>query len=558
MTDDLAPLPARPLPARPLPALTPETEFFWTAGRDGVLRVQRSLPCGALLFPPTPICPYCHSTDIDVVDVSGRATVVACTTNLHPWLPGFDPPYVVAIVALDEDDRVRLTTNVVGCDPADVHPGLRVAVQFEAQDDVWFPVFAPTDDSTPGPIPNEPATYLQVRAMASPTKYEDRVAISGIGMSEVGRRLMRDPVGLAAEACLRAIADAGLRPDDIDGLSTYPGSGLGEGHSEGGITPLENTLRVRPTWINGAADTPGQAGSIQTAMLAVAAGLCRHVLCFRTVWESTYTELRRQGRTDDEGGRIGGDMQWRIPFGAASAANWIGMNATLYMHKYGMTRETLGWIALTERANAARNPVAIYRDPLTMDDYLSARMITTPFGLYDCDVPCDGAVAVIVSAVDTARDLARSPVLVEAVGSQITEPISWDQGTLDHEPMLIGPARHLWTRTELGPADVDVALLYDGFSFNCLSWIESLGFCAAGEAKDFLAGGTRIALDGELPLNPHGGQLSAGRTHGYGFVHEAVVQLRGDGGDRQVRDARVAVVSTGGGTPGGCMVLRAE
>jgi acetyl-CoA acetyltransferase len=193
-----------------------------------------------------------------------------------------------------------------------------------------------------------------------------------------------------------------------------------------------------------------------------------------------------------------------------------------------------------------------------MDDYLSARMITTPFGLYDCDVPCDGSVAVIVSAVDAARDLRRAPVLVEAVGTQITERVSWDQGTVTHEPQVFGPAAHLWTRTDLRPADVDVAELYDGFTFNCLSWLEALGFCGVGEAPAFLDGGARIALDGVIPLNTHGGQLSAGRTHGYGFLHEAVVQLRGDAGGRQVPDAEVAVVSAGGGVPGGCLLLTTD
>jgi acetyl-CoA acetyltransferase/uncharacterized OB-fold protein len=541
---------------RPLPELTPENEFFWTSGKDGVLRVQRSIPCGALLFPPTPLCPYCHSTEIDVVEVSGRGTVVGCTVNVHQWLPSMTPPYVIAMVALEEDARVRLTTNIVGCDPDTVHPGMRVAVEFTEQADVWFPLFTPTGDPEPGPLPTEDETKRRARPMASPEKFEAKVAISGIGMSQLGRRLMRDPLSLTVEACLRAIDDAGLRREDIDGLSTYPGGAGGTGHSEGGVPAVENALRIRPTWFSGGPETPGQTGSIVNAMLAVASGLCRHVLCFRTVWEATHAELQRQGRAGEGRGRIGGDMQWRIPYGALSASNWIGMNASLHMHRYGTTRETLGAIAVNARTNAGRNPTAIYREPLTMDDYLSARIITTPFGLFDCDVPCDGSTAVIVSAVDVARDLAKPPVLVEAVGTQITEPVSWDQGTLEHEPMLAGPANHLWSRTDAQRDEVDVALLYDGFTFNCLSWIEALGFCGIGEGKDFVEGGTRIALDGDLPLNPHGGQLSAGRTHGYGFVHEAVVQLRGDGGARQVDDARLAVVSTGGGTPGGCFLLR--
>jgi hypothetical protein len=129
-------------------------------------------------------------------------------------------------------------------------------------------------------------------------------------------------------------------------------------------------------------------------------------------------------------------------------------------------------------------------------------------------VPGDGAVAVIVSAVDAARDLARRPVLVEAAGTQIIERIEWDQSTLYHEPQVLGQAAHLWSRTSLRPGDVDVAELYDGFTFNCLSWIEGLGFCGIGEAGDFLDGGKNIARDGLLPLNTHGGQLSHGRTHG--------------------------------------------
>jgi acetyl-CoA acetyltransferase len=250
-------------------------------------------------------------------------------------------------------------------------------------------------------------------------------------------------------------------------------------------------------------------------------------------------------------------MQWRMPYGASSAGNWIAMHASAHFDKYGTTRETLGWIALNARANAARTPWAIYKEPLTMDDYLNARMITTPFGLYDCDVPCDGSVAVIVSRKDRARDLRQKPVHLEAVGTQLTERWSWDQGTLDHEPLVTGPAAHLWTRTDLRPADIDLAQLYDGFSFNCLSWLEALGFCGEGEAKDFLDGGKNIALDGMLPLNTHGGQLSSGRLHGFGFIHEAITQLRGAAGERQVANAETAVVSNGGGAPGGVFLFTA-
>jgi acetyl-CoA acetyltransferase/uncharacterized OB-fold protein len=536
---------------RPLPELTPWAGWFWTSGADGRLRVQGCTDCGTLVHPPVPICPSCHSRSSAPTEVSGRATVVGYTTNQHQWLPGFEPPYVIAVVAMEEDPTVRLTTNIVDCDPDEVHVGQQVAVRFEHADDVWLPLFAPTGEPD-GPDPIEPPKRPTARPARSDDRFEHRAVLAGVGRSAVGRRLMVEPLSLTVDACLAAVADAGLTLDDIDGLSTYPGAAAGMGMSEGGVTAVEEALRIHPTWINGGFDIPGQGGAIIQAMLAVATGLCRHVLCFRTVWESTFASL---GMHPGGGGRASGWQQWRAPFGAMSAANWIGVNANQYFHRYGATRELLGRIAVNGRANAARNPAAIYRDPMTMDDYFAARPITTPFGLYDCDVPCDGSVAVIVSDASVAGDLPHPAVRVEAVGTQILERISWDQDTITHEPQVLGQAAHLWTRTSLGPGDVDLALVYDGFTFNAVSWLEALGFCELGEAKDWIGDGRRIALDGELPVNPHGGQLSEGRLHGFGFLYEAVQQLRHDAGERQVGDAATAVVTTGGGTPSGVLLL---
>ena len=539
------------MPARPLPQLLPWSEWFWTSGQDGVLRIQGCDDCDTLVHPPAPVCPRCRSASSSPRPMSGRATVIGVTVNHQQWLPDFEPPYVIANVALADDPSIHLTTNIVGCEPDEVGIGTEVQVRFETVDDVWLPLFEPTGGAGPNPVaePVRPS----VRAPLTDHRYEHRSVISGIGRSDLGRRLIRDPVSLAVDACLAAIADAGLTPDDIDGLATYPGGvGYEIGFSEGGITAVEEALRLRPTWICGGADVPGPGGSILNAAMAVANGLCRHVLCFRTVWQTTAGSLHLGGRP----GRLTGDMQWRMPFGAASAANWIGMNASQYLHRYGATRELLGHVAVNARTNAGRNPAAIYRDPFTLDDYFDARLVTTPFGLYDCDVPCDGAVAVVVSDAAVAPDLPHPAVRIEAAGTQITERLSWDQDTVTHEPQVIGPATHLWTRTTLRPDDIDVALLYDGFTFNCVTWIEALGFCGFGEAQDWIDGGRTIALDGALPLNPHGGQLSEGRTHGMGFFHEAVTQLRGEAGERQVGDAVTAVVATGGGTPSSAVILQ--
>jgi acetyl-CoA acetyltransferase/uncharacterized OB-fold protein len=561
-----------------LPLLTFDSEFFWTGGADGRLRFRRCDDCGALQHPPRPLCGSCRSANLSVIPVAGTGTLLSYTVNHQMWNPEFPPPYVVGLVAIDEDPRVRLTTNVVGCSEDELAMGMRVRVRFEQVGDVWVPLFEPDPDAAAAGAAAPPALPPDgleaeeiVRRVRPPLggsggvggsgaladKYERRAALSGIGMSDVGRKLMVDPIDLAVRASLRAIEDAGLAVDDIDGISTYPGGAADGGFAEGGVTALEASLRLHPTWHNGAPESGGSNGSIAEAVLAVAAGLCRHVLCVRTVWQSTHGELLKSGRIPMPSGPATGLSTWMAPFGAQPVST-VAMAAARHFRRYGTTRETLGWIALNGRANAALNARAVFQKPLTMDDYLSARMVSTPLSLLDCDPLCDGSVAVVVSAVDAARDLRHPPVRIEALGTQIAEPIEWDQGTTTHEPHVLGPSAHMWTRTDLRPGDVDFAELYDGFSFNCLSWIEALGFCGIGEAKDFLAGGKNIALDGSIPVNTHGGQLSAGRTHGMGLVHEAVVQLRGDGGDRQVAGAEVGVVTTGGLTPGAVMLLTTD
>ena len=390
---------------------------------------------------------------------------------------------------------------------------------------------------------------------------EKSVAVTGIGQSDVGRRLDRDPMALTVDACLAAIEDAGLTREDIDGLSTYPGAGMAgaPGFTAGGITEVQDALRLNLNWFNGGPELSGQLGSVITACAAVASGLAKHVLCFRTVWESTAQGAGRRAGIGTGGGgkfKAAGFMQYSLPYGAASAAVWIAMMAKRHFHEYGTTREQLGQIALNARKNAAGNPKAIFQDPMSLDDYLNVRMISDPFCLYDCDVPVDGSTAIIVSHVESARDLRRPPLRVEAVGSALHGRPSWDQFDDLTTMALRDASKMMWERTDLSPDDVDVAELYDGFSFIALAWLEALGFCGKGEGGSFIEGGENIALNGKTPLNTHGGQLSGGRLHGYGFLHEACLQLWGDGGARQVPgDPEVAVAAAGGGPLGGCLLL---
>src|SRR5439155_9609334 len=191
--------------------------------------------------------PECLDSDLEWTAVDGAAVVVACTANEQMWLPSMPPPYALAIVSLVAAPHVRLTTNVVGCDPHDVRVGMPVRVTFHQQDDVWFPLFEPDPGGSSDAVPPPPLPEVKTRARVSIDKFEDKVAISGIGTSQIGRRLMCPALSLTVEACRAAVADAGLTMDDIDGLSTYPGAMTAAvGFSEGGISAVEEALRVHP------------------------------------------------------------------------------------------------------------------------------------------------------------------------------------------------------------------------------------------------------------------------------------------------------------------------
>lgn len=389
--------------------------------------------------------------------------------------------------------------------------------------------------------------------------FDGKAVLTGAGKSQVGRRLGRTGLDLTLEAVLRAIEDAGLSIDDVDGIASYPGPGVPDaGFSGAAIQEVRNALGLRSRWYMSAMETAGQIGPVIEACMAVSLGLANHVVVYRSVWESTAAQQAGGGRASVlfGGGELPPHLEWTAPFGALSAANWLAMPAQRYMHDFGLTREHLGHIAINARANAGLNPDAVYRDPMTMEDYLGARMISEPLCLYDCDVPCDGATAVIVSRRDAAAGLPRHPLTVESVGPGMFERATWDQRADITTMAAHDSAATLWEHTTLTPADVDMAQLYDGFSFLTVMWLEALGFCDHGKVGEFLDGGSRIALDGPLPINTSGGQLSGGRLHGMGFLHEACVQMWGEGGGRQIaKTPEVVAVGVGGGPVAGSMLL---
>ena len=377
--------------------------------------------------------------------------------------------------------------------------------------------------------------------------------ITGIGMSEVGVRLTRSPLALTVDAVREAIADAGLTLGQIDGVATYPGKmQIFLGFSPISSDDLIETLGLKTRWHIGAAEATAQLGAITEAATAVRAGLARHVLCFRTVYEAAALARPEEFPPLERRRDVSGGSQWVSPFGAFSAANWTAQYATRHMKRYGLTREQLAQVALNDHANAALNPRAIVKKPLTMDEYMGARMITTPFCLYDCDRFTDASTVVIVSAGDTLDEVRTIPIRIAASAGSV-ERYSWDQAEW---ASAYPTGRDLWKNTDYAAKDVDTVQFYDGFAFQPITWLEGLGFCEIGEGGRFLEGGRRIARDGELPMNTGGGQLGWGRLHGFGFAFESVVQLRGEGGERQIPgDPRVAIATSGGGPMAAALLL---
>lgn len=387
-----------------------------------------------------------------------------------------------------------------------------------------------------------------------------KAAITGIGMSTLGRNTGRPCIDLLVDAALEAMADAGLTRDDIDGITTYPGKhDNSPGMSPLGCTEAREAIGLKTRWHSSSSEGPAQMSPIMIAAMAVSTGQARHVLCFRALTESSSQSAgRRASVPTGGGGRIGGWLQWLLPMGALSASTWAAQFAQRRAFEFGTTREQIGIQCVLQRANAQHNPRAIFQGkPINLDDYLGARMIAEPLGMLDCDIPIDGACVIIVSAADAAKDCRKQPINIAAMSAALNRRDSWDQRTDMTQMAALDAAEDMWLRTDFAPKDVDVAALYDGFSVFVPMWLEAFGFCKRGEGEMFIADG-HTSLNGSLPTNTGGGQLSAGRLHGFGHLHEACAQLWGEGGGRQAANAQTAVVGMGGGPLAGAMLLHRE
>jgi acetyl-CoA acetyltransferase len=381
---------------------------------------------------------------------------------------------------------------------------------------------------------------------ASPLR--DQAAITGVGFTDFTRESKRTVLELAIQACTAAIADTGLSKNDIDGLICF--------HENDTATVRDVATALGIDHLNWWADVLAggtySCAVVGEAAMAVATGTASNVVVYRALNGRSGVRIGRF-RID----RRDGVSQFMAPVGFGTPPEMFGMLARRHMHVYGTTKEQFGAVAVTQRRNAMTNPRAMRREELTLDDYLGARVIADPYSLFDCCLESDGACALVVSGADVAKHLNHAPIFVSGFvhGGGPRPRLPFD-GTDDFtESCFRRLAPILYERAGLGPSDIDIAQLYDAYTFEVIHQLEQLGFCKDGEGGDFVAEG-RTARDGDLPVNTHGGLLSEAYIHGLNHSVEAVLQLRGTAGENQVPGAEVALVTGFGFVAGSMLILR--
>ena len=373
-----------------------------------------------------------------------------------------------------------------------------------------------------------------------------RAVIAGIGRTAYSRKSGRSTLGMAVEACRSALDDAGLPVAEVDGLVTFIAlndSASGEEVAYGlGIEGLGYAANL----IGGGNVV---TATVANAMMAIESGAARNILVFRSL---NSRSGHRFGRVEGAA-EIGGASQYGAPHGYVVPGQWFAMYAQRYLHETGSTVDDLGHVAVTTRAHAVRNPHALLREPMTLEQYLASRWINEPFRLFDCAVETDGAVALLVTDRDRARSLAKPAIGMRGHAFYTGAGGYTDQWSDMTRLYSAHVAPRLWEASGVAPDDVDVACLYDCFTYTTLATFEDYGFCARGQAGSTFAEG-RATYGGDVVVNPHGGLLSEGYIHGLNHHYEAVLQLRGEAGARQVADTELALVTAGTGPYGGALV----
>lgn len=379
----------------------------------------------------------------------------------------------------------------------------------------------------------------------------EQVAIVGVGRTPFTRASGRTTGALAAEAVRAALADAGLLAGDVDGMVSY---------QAGDSTPTAAVAQaVGVQDLAWSADLFGGGNVVVTclgeAARAIATGACEVAVAYRSM---NGRSGRRFGTAVGDGPfSVGGESQFGGPVGYLVPPQWMAMWAARHQYTYGSTCEDLGAIAVTQRRHAVANPHAIARDPITLDDYLAGRWVVEPLRVFDCAYEVDGAVALILTSLERARDLRQPPVRFVNAADSTSCGGSWDQWPDPTEMFSARLAPRLWGRSDLTPADMDVACIYDCFTYTVMAVLEDLGFAEKGGVGELFRSGD-ATYGGRVVVNPHGGLLSEGYLHGMNHHLEAVVQLRGEAGNRQVEGAQHALVTAGAGPYGGAVIYRRD
>ncbi|MGE0388027.1 MAG: lipid-transfer protein [Gammaproteobacteria bacterium] len=377
----------------------------------------------------------------------------------------------------------------------------------------------------------------------------DRAAIVGIGETAFGKGLAESEEHLACRAIQAALDDAGIDPAEVDGLFSYSMQGANEDEIARNLGLGDLTAFARTPAGGG-----GGCGTVGLAAMAVATGQARVAVAYRARKRSAKAS-RPWAQT--QAGVTRWEM-WTRPWGVLRPADEVAVIWRRYMHEYGATRAALAEIALTQRANANRNPAAAMRDrTLTLDEYMSARWISEPLCLFDCCLETDGALAAVLVPAPRARDCRNTPAFVHAFAQGVSRGSGMMFGVFGEDPLRTpshAAAARLWANSDLQPADIDVAQIYDAFTPEVLFCLEGYGFCARGEAADFVAGGA-LRIGGRLPANTAGGSLSEAYLHGFNLVTEAVKQIRGSAAN-PVAGVRSAFVCSSDGVPTSALVLR--
>ncbi|WP_029527765.1 lipid-transfer protein [Polaromonas glacialis] len=381
-----------------------------------------------------------------------------------------------------------------------------------------------------------------------------RAAIAGLGTTEFSKNSGRTEIRLAMEATLAALADAGIDPSEVDGFSSYSIDKVPEYEIARLLGAKNIKFFSQVPHGGGAACAP-----ILHAAMAVATGIAKTVVVYRAMNERSWYRFGN-GNYGFGSSPIVENVNygWYMPYGFHTPAAWVGMFAQRYMHTYGATSEDFGRVAVAARDFAATNPAAFFHGkPITLEEHQASRWICEPLHLLDCCQESDGAVAMVITSSERARDLKQKPVIIKGAAQGLSDGqqimTSYFRKDITGLPEMGLVAKQLWQQSGLSAEDIQTAVIYDHFTPFVLPQLEEFGFVKRGEAKDFIRAGEH-ARGGKLPINTHGGQIGEAYIHGMNGVAEGVRQVRGSSVN-QVSDVHNVLVTAGTGVPTSGLIL---